>query len=101
MTDYHRRIPPEDYDTDLRWWLVPLVLLLLLLAGMLAWPQLQQRQEGLPLQGMQLSSEFPPIAPTGVLPGPAQAASGRGSASLRAASPDDPLDPETSRAPGY
>ena len=43
MTNIHRRTRPEDHEFDLRWWLVPGVLALLVLAAVLAVPSLERR----------------------------------------------------------
>lgn len=58
MNSHHRRIRPEDFDFDLRWWLVPAVLVLLALAAWLSVPSLDERARTLPAAMPQQSPEF-------------------------------------------
>jgi hypothetical protein len=63
MNDKRRERLERDFDSDLRWWLIPLVMLMLMLAAMPTWPQLQEQPPTATGQPQQLSSEFPPVAP--------------------------------------
>lgn len=42
------RLTRNDPTVDLRWWLVPVVLVLLVLAALLSWPQMSTRRDGDP-----------------------------------------------------
>lgn len=43
MSNYRGRLRPQEQEFDLRWWLVPAVLALLVLAAVLAVPSLERR----------------------------------------------------------
>jgi hypothetical protein len=62
MTHPHRHPRPSEQDFDLRWWLVPLALLLLSVAAWLASPSLDERaraQPAGPAAPPGLPAEFP------------------------------------------
>lgn len=58
MSDYRGRLRSGDYEFDLRWWLVPAVLALLLLAAILVVPSVERRSLPRQAAAAQVSPEF-------------------------------------------